>query len=110
MLSYDTQGNSRYYSKNGETVARGLGSAGAGWIEPFAKPMRAVWNVMGIASLHPSYALRAATQNPVIPRACGVSSTPRLLDSITGVSGILDRPVKPGDDTGECGAMVPINC
>ena len=26
------------------------------------------------------------------PRACGGSSTPRLLDSITAVSGILDRP------------------
>jgi hypothetical protein len=48
-------------------------------------------------------------EKAVIPRTCGVSSTPRLLDSITGVSGILDRPVKPGDDTGECGAMVPIN-
>ena len=34
----------------------------------------------------------------VTPRACGVSSTPRLLDSIISVSGILDRPVKPGDD------------
>src|SRR5439155_13470004 len=34
----------------------------------------------------------------------GVSSTPRLLDSITGVSGILGRPVKPGDDDRECGA------
>jgi hypothetical protein len=29
----------------------------------------------------------------VIPRASGVSSTPPLLDSITGVSGILDRPL-----------------
>jgi hypothetical protein len=28
----------------------------------------------------------------------GVSSTPRLLGSITDASGILDRPVKPGDD------------
>jgi hypothetical protein len=27
-----------------------------------------------------------------------VSSTPRPLDSITAVSGILDRPVEPGDD------------
>jgi hypothetical protein len=35
----------------------------------------------------------------VIPRACGGSSTPRLLGSITDVSGILGRPVKPGDDT-----------
>ena len=30
--------------------------------------------------------------NVVIPRACGVSSTPRLLDSIADASGILDRP------------------
>jgi hypothetical protein len=29
---------------------------------------------------------------PVIPRESGESSTPRHLDSITGVSGILDRP------------------
>jgi hypothetical protein len=36
----------------------------------------------------------------VILRACGVSSTPRLLGSIIGVSGILGRPVKPSDDTG----------
>jgi hypothetical protein len=34
----------------------------------------------------------------VIPRAGGVSRTPRPLGSITNVSGILDRPVKPGDD------------
>jgi hypothetical protein len=34
----------------------------------------------------------------VIPRACGGSSTPRLLGSIINVSGILGRPVKPGDD------------
>jgi hypothetical protein len=36
----------------------------------------------------------------------GRSSTPRLLDSITGVSGILGRPVKPGDDGWEFGAFV----
>jgi hypothetical protein len=34
----------------------------------------------------------------VIPSESGVSSTPRLLDSIAGVAGILGRPVKPGDD------------
>jgi hypothetical protein len=33
-----------------------------------------------------------------MPRESGASSTPRLLDSITGFSGILGRPVKPGDD------------
>jgi hypothetical protein len=37
----------------------------------------------------------------VIPRACGGSSTPRLLGSTTGASGILGRPVKPGDDDRE---------
>ena len=35
----------------------------------------------------------------VMPREGGTSSTPRLLDSSRGVSGILDRPVEPGDDT-----------
>src|SRR6059058_5901293 len=35
----------------------------------------------------------------------GVSSTPRPLDSITGVSGILDRPVKPGDDSWDGGRL-----
>jgi hypothetical protein len=34
----------------------------------------------------------------VIPRAGGESSTPWLIDSISVVSGILGRPVKPGDD------------
>src|ERR1700674_3194495 len=33
--------------------------------------------------------------NTVIPRACGVSSTPRLLGSIIDASGILDRPLEP---------------
>ena len=36
------------------------------------------------------------------PRKRG-SSTPRLLDSIAAVSGILDRPVKPGDDSSLAG-------
>ena len=26
-----------------------------GWVEPFAKPIAVVHNMMGIASLHPSY-------------------------------------------------------
>ena len=34
----------------------------------------------------------SAKHEAVVPRACGVSSTPRLLDSIAGVSGILDHP------------------
>jgi hypothetical protein len=40
----------------------------------------------------------------VIPRACGVSSTPRLLGFIISVSGMLGRPVEPGDDDGGRGA------
>ena len=35
----------------------------------------------------------------VVPCACEGSSTPRLLGSIISVSGILGRPVKPGDDS-----------
>jgi hypothetical protein len=34
-----------------------------------------------------------APQPLVIPRACGVTSTPRPLDFITAVSGILDHPL-----------------
>jgi hypothetical protein len=37
----------------------------------------------------------------VIPRACGVSSTPRLFGSITSVSGILDPRFR-GDDEWGC--------
>ncbi len=33
------------------------------------------------------------------PGLTGASSTPRPLGSSTTVSGILDRPVEPGDDT-----------
>src|ERR1700719_2487278 len=40
------------------------------------------------------------------PRACGVSSMPRLLGFIICVSGILGRPVKPGDDNRGRGASV----
>jgi hypothetical protein len=47
----------------------------------------------------------ATPQKAVIPRESGVPSTLRLLDSITGVSGILGRPVEPGDDGWECGAF-----
>lgn len=36
----------------------------------------------------------------VIPRESGKSNMPRLLGSITAASGILDRPVKPDDDSG----------
>jgi len=39
--------------------------------------------------------LRLANSTTVIPRACGVSSTPRPLDSIISVSGILDHPLEP---------------
>jgi len=40
------------------------------------------------------------TSQLVIPRAGGGTSTPRLHGSIITASGILDRPVKPGDDSG----------
>src|ERR1700682_1625374 len=54
--------------------------------------------------------LRSSTK-PSYP-AQGVSSTPRPLDSITGVSGILDRPpsrvmtTEAGDDDRKCGVLV----
>src|SRR6478736_5149283 len=35
-------------------------------------------------------------------RDVGASSTPRLIDSIAAVSGMPDRPVKPGDDNRIC--------
>jgi hypothetical protein len=38
------------------------------------------------------------TNSAVVLRESGGPSTLRLLDSIIDVSGILDRPVKPGDD------------
>jgi hypothetical protein len=44
---------------------------------------------------------RAPFITVVIAREGGRSSTPRLLGSIIGVCGILDRPVKPGDDSCE---------
>jgi len=34
-----------------------------------------------------------------MPREGGASSAPRLLGSSIAASGILDRPVEPGDDT-----------
>ena len=41
----------------------------------------------------------------VMPRECGAPSTRRPLGLITSVSGILDRPVKPGDDDRESGSL-----
>ena len=38
----------------------------------------------------------------VMPREGGASSNLRPLDSNSDVSGILDRPVKPGDDEEFC--------
>jgi hypothetical protein len=46
-----------------------------------------------VASLLAMTEERAKLQTPVIPRACGVSSTLRLIGSIIDVSGILDRPL-----------------
>ena len=42
----------------------------------------------------------AEARHVVIPRESGGPSTPRLLGSIAGVTGILGRPVEPGDDIG----------
>src|SRR5450755_1515529 len=39
-----------------------------------------------------------ASPSAVMPRACGASNTPPPFDLSTGVSEILDRPIKPGDD------------
>src|SRR5271163_4603914 len=44
--------------------------------------------------------MRTRIPPPSCPASSGASSNPRLLGSITVVSGILDRPVKPGDDIG----------
>ena len=42
----------------------------------------------------------------MLGREGGASSTPRLLDLITSFTGILGRPVKPGDDVvGGAGAL-----
>ncbi len=41
-----------------------------GWVEPFAKPIT-VQKVMGIASLHPSYALLQQTKVAMGPRVRG---------------------------------------
>src|SRR5260221_970325 len=59
-------------------------------------------------ALRPARGLKTSS----IPRG-GISGLLRViasrpLDSITGFSGILDRPVQPGDDDRECGA--PCDC
>jgi len=43
-------------------------------------------------------------------RESGASSTPRPIDSITAVSGILGRPVKPGDDNWICVRLLAARC
>jgi hypothetical protein len=49
-------------------------------------------------SNHAARMRMCASSSAVMPRECGASSTPRLPGSSTAVSGILDRPVEPGDD------------
>ena len=44
------------YSPATETFRFLAEAARVGWVEPFAKPISAVCSMMGIASLHPSYA------------------------------------------------------
>jgi hypothetical protein len=59
-------------------------------------------------SWHTSGAWRreiAETRPVVVAREGGRSSTPRPLGSIAGVSGILGRPIKSGDDRGVDGCL-----
>jgi hypothetical protein len=52
------------------------------------------------SSMEPSLRARLSfPQYSTVIRADGRSSTPRPIDSISVVSGILDRPAEPGDDT-----------
>jgi hypothetical protein len=47
----------------------------------------------------------------VIPRVGGASSIPEALGSCSGVSGIQDREVKPGDDSGvSCCLKIESEC
>jgi hypothetical protein len=72
-----------------------------GWRVSISKDVRHVvhyesvvrWYAMNLIQF-----LKSATLTAVIPRACGVSNTPRHLSLVAVASGILDRPVKPGDD------------
>ena len=52
----------------------------------------------------------AAASKTVVPPRMRGSSTPRLLGSIIGFSGILDRPVKPGDDSWVCVCVLAAQC
>jgi hypothetical protein len=45
-----------------------------GWVEPFAKPIAVVRNMMGIASLHPSYALVWDNGDSIVARMSGAKS------------------------------------
>jgi hypothetical protein len=70
-----------------------VGQQIVGWVEPFAKPIAVVQYMMGIASLHPSYALdlrRRATCNAQphkvrfakIERICSsVANSPRAISA-----------------------------
>ena len=49
-----------------------------------------------------------APSSVVMLRACGASSTPRLIRFIPDVSGMLDRPAKPDDDLRDCGVVTRI--
>ena len=57
------------------------------------------WNCFATPAMTVKY--QSTTTTAVIPRACGGSSTPRLISSIINVSGILDRPPS-RTMTGEC--------
>jgi hypothetical protein len=53
-------------------------------------------------------AAACAPSTAVMLRASGASSTPRVVRSMTNTSGMLDRPVKPDDDSRGCGAVPAI--
>ena len=61
---------------------------------PCKMPSRRRWRKASVCST----IRRKREHRPSSPRKRG-SSTPRLLDLATNVSGILGRPVKPGDDS-----------
>jgi hypothetical protein len=53
------------------------------------------------AALAMTMSLLWVSHSIVMPRAGGASSIRQRLDSNSDASGILDRPVKPDDDSGE---------
>src|SRR6476659_6206888 len=74
-----------------QLARRSVPSARIGWVEPFAKPISGVWNMMGIAS---AFALRATADVSLHPSLYGVWVVKRRCE-IGG--GIPDHPPAPID-------------